>query len=162
MRKACRTAEETPLPSSGTAPSAASIVVGSATPRPSPESAIGVSDCAPVAMVVVAPKANPGASRALHDRDPSRIQAATERELVMTKARRADLQRHHLGVPGREVIQNRVDIGPEAPAIKHEHPGEEIIYVLEGSLEYSSKARPPRRRSTRVMSCSFPPRRFTP
>jgi quercetin dioxygenase-like cupin family protein len=27
-----------------------------------------------------------------------------------------------------------VDIGPEAPAIKHKHPGEEIIYVLEGSL----------------------------
>jgi copper chaperone CopZ len=29
-----------------------------------------------------------------------------------------------------------VDISPEAPAFKHKHPGEEIIYVLEGSLEY--------------------------
>jgi quercetin dioxygenase-like cupin family protein len=34
------------------------------------------------------------------------------------------------------VIQNRVEIGPEAPLIRHKHPGEEIIYVLEGSLEY--------------------------
>ena len=49
---------------------------------------------------------------------------------------RTDLQQHDLSVPGREVIQNRVDIGPEAPAFKHKHPGEEIIYVLEGSLEY--------------------------
>src|SRR5438046_9078437 len=49
---------------------------------------------------------------------------------------RTDLQRHDLSVPGREVIQNRVDIGPEAPFVRHKHPGEEIIYVLEGSLEY--------------------------
>ena len=49
---------------------------------------------------------------------------------------RTDPQRHHLSVPGREVIQNRVDIGPEASLVKHRHPGEEILYVLEGSLEY--------------------------
>jgi quercetin dioxygenase-like cupin family protein len=49
---------------------------------------------------------------------------------------RTDLQRHDLSVPGREVIQNRVELGPEAPAVRHKHPGEEIIYVLEGSLEY--------------------------
>jgi quercetin dioxygenase-like cupin family protein len=30
-----------------------------------------------------------------------------------------------------------VEISPEAPAVKHRHPGEEIIYVLEGSLEYA-------------------------
>ena len=39
-------------------------------------------------------------------------------------------------IPGREVVQNRVDISPQAPAFRHKHPGEEIIYVLEGSLEY--------------------------
>jgi quercetin dioxygenase-like cupin family protein len=50
--------------------------------------------------------------------------------------KRTDLQQHDLSIPGREVIQNRVDVSPEAPAIRHKHPGEEIIYVLEGSLEY--------------------------
>ena len=35
------------------------------------------------------------------------------------------------------VIQNRVDLGPEAPPVRHKHPGEEIIYVLEGTLEYT-------------------------
>ena len=57
---------------------------------------------------------------------------------------RTDLQRHDLSVPGREVIQNRVEIGPEAPVVKHKHPGEEIIYVLEGSLEYEIDGEPPR------------------
>jgi quercetin dioxygenase-like cupin family protein len=48
---------------------------------------------------------------------------------------RTDLQRQDLSVPGREVVQARVDIGPEAPLVRHTHPGEEIIYVLEGLLE---------------------------
>jgi quercetin dioxygenase-like cupin family protein len=50
--------------------------------------------------------------------------------------KRTDLQEHDLSVPGRMVIQNRVQLGPEAPFVRHKHPGEEIIYVLEGSLEY--------------------------
>ena len=56
---------------------------------------------------------------------------------------RTDLQRHDLSVPGREVIQNRVDIAPDAPPVRHKHPGEEIIYVLEGTLEYSIDGREP-------------------
>ncbi len=47
-------------------------------------------------------------------------------------------------MPGREVVQSRVDIAPEAPLLKHTHPGEEIIYVLEGSLEYQLEGQPPR------------------
>ena len=49
---------------------------------------------------------------------------------------RTDLQQHDLSAPGREVVQNRVEISPEAQPIRHKHPGEEIIYVLAGSLEY--------------------------
>jgi quercetin dioxygenase-like cupin family protein len=56
---------------------------------------------------------------------------------------RTDLQQHDLSIPGREVVQNRVDIGTEAPAVRHKHPGEEIIYVLEGTLEYRIDGRPP-------------------
>jgi quercetin dioxygenase-like cupin family protein len=55
---------------------------------------------------------------------------------------RTDLQQHDLSVPGREVIQNRVDIAPNAPPIRHWHPGEEIIYVLEGTLEYEIDGQP--------------------
>jgi len=56
---------------------------------------------------------------------------------------RTDLQRHDLSIAGHEVIQNRVDITPDAPPVRHKHPGEEIIYVLEGTLEYSIDGRSP-------------------
>jgi len=57
---------------------------------------------------------------------------------------RTDLQEHDLSVPGRIVIQNRVEISPDAPAFRHRHPGEEVIYVLEGQLEYSIDGQSPR------------------
>jgi quercetin dioxygenase-like cupin family protein len=57
--------------------------------------------------------------------------------------KRTDALRHDLGVPGREVIQVRVDFDPGVAFGKHTHPGEEIIYVLEGSLEYQIEDKPP-------------------
>ena len=57
---------------------------------------------------------------------------------------RTDLQQHDLSVPGKEVIQNRVDIDPDAPPIKHWHPGEEVIYVVAGKLEYEIDGEPGR------------------
>ena len=68
---------------------------------------------------------------------------ATQQIQQAAGIRRTDLQEHDLSIPGREVIQNRVDIGPEAPFVKHKHPGEEVIYVLEGSLEYPVEGKPP-------------------
>lgn len=49
---------------------------------------------------------------------------------------RTDLQRHDLSISGREVLQARVDFAPGASFPAHSHPGEEIIYVLGGTLEY--------------------------
>ena len=57
--------------------------------------------------------------------------------------KRTDLQRHDLSVAGREVLQVHVEIEPGAPFTKHWHPGEEIVYVLEGSLEYQIEDKPP-------------------
>jgi quercetin dioxygenase-like cupin family protein len=37
----------------------------------------------------------------------------------------------------------RVDIDPGVAFPKHTHPGEEIIYVLAGSLAYEIEGRPP-------------------
>ena len=57
--------------------------------------------------------------------------------------KRTDLQRHDLSVPGREAVQVRVDIDPGVAFGRHTHPGEEIIYVLDGSLEYDIEGKPP-------------------
>ena len=62
-------------------------------------------------------------------------------QLAGTK--RTDLQRHDLSAPGREVIQARVEIDPGVASPRHWHPGEEIVYVLEGSLEYQIEGKPP-------------------
>ena len=55
--------------------------------------------------------------------------------------KRTDLQRHDLSAPGREVVQVRVDFDSGYVAPMHTHPGEEIIYVIEGTLEYEIVAR---------------------
>ena len=55
---------------------------------------------------------------------------------------RVDLQRHDLSIPGREVLQALVSFAPGASFPRHKHPGEEIIYVTQGTLEYEVAGKP--------------------
>ena len=58
--------------------------------------------------------------------------------------RRVDLQRHDLSIPGREVVQTIVELEAGVTSSRHTHPGEEIVYVLEGApLEYQLEGRAP-------------------
>ena len=57
--------------------------------------------------------------------------------------KRTDLMRHDLSAPGREVIQVLVEFAPGVAFPKHSHPGEELVYVVEGLLEYALDGRPP-------------------
>jgi len=50
--------------------------------------------------------------------------------------KRIDLSRHDMSIPGREALQVIVEFAPGQASPRHTHPGEEIIYVLEGDLEY--------------------------
>ena len=59
------------------------------------------------------------------------------------RIKRTDLQRHDLSVPGREAVQVIVEVLPGITSPRHTHPGEEIIYILEGSLEYQVEGKPP-------------------
>ena len=58
-------------------------------------------------------------------------------------SKRTDLQRHDLSAPGREVVQTIVELAPGTTAPRHTHPGEEIIYVIEGTWEYTVEGKPP-------------------
>ncbi|MFL5497371.1 MAG: cupin domain-containing protein [Gemmatimonadaceae bacterium] len=60
------------------------------------------------------------------------------------ESKRTDLQRYDLSIPGREVVQVRVDFDPGYVAPRHTHFGEEIIYVLEGTLVYEVEGRSPK------------------
>ena len=56
---------------------------------------------------------------------------------------RTDLMRHDLSAPGREVNQVLVEFAPGVAFPRHSHPGEELVYVVEGLLEYALEGRPP-------------------
>ncbi len=53
------------------------------------------------------------------------------------------LQRHDLGTPGREVIQARGQHCPRRGGAEAQAPGEEVIFVLEGALEYTVEGKAP-------------------
>ena len=55
---------------------------------------------------------------------------------------RTDLQRHDLSVPGWETVQALVSFAPGASFPRHKHPGEEIIYVTRGTIEYEVAGKP--------------------
>jgi quercetin dioxygenase-like cupin family protein len=60
-----------------------------------------------------------------------------------TGIKRTELQRYDLSTKGREARQVRIDFAEGKAFGMHAHPGEEIIYVLEGSLEYEVQGKPP-------------------
>ena len=54
---------------------------------------------------------------------------------------RVDLQRHDLSVSGWETLQALVSLAPGASFPRHRHPGEEVIYVTHGTIEYEVDGR---------------------
>jgi quercetin dioxygenase-like cupin family protein len=59
------------------------------------------------------------------------------------KVGRVDLLKTDFSVPGRELVQVRVDFPRGVDAPRHSHPGEEIAFVLQGTLEYQIDGKPP-------------------
>jgi len=54
---------------------------------------------------------------------------------------RVDLQRHDLSAAGWETLQALVSFEPGSSFPRHKHPGEEIIYVTRGVIEYDVAGR---------------------
>jgi quercetin dioxygenase-like cupin family protein len=52
------------------------------------------------------------------------------------------LQDQPLSVAGRHAVTARAEFAPGAAAGRHAHPGEEIGYILEGTVELSVQGRP--------------------
>jgi quercetin dioxygenase-like cupin family protein len=69
------------------------------------------------------------------------IIALTASQAQQLGTARVDLQRRDLSIPGREAIQVRVDLAPGTVAGRHSQPGEELIYVLQGTFEYEEDGR---------------------
>jgi quercetin dioxygenase-like cupin family protein len=56
---------------------------------------------------------------------------------------RTMLQKGDLSAPGREAVQVRAEFAPGVAAGKHTHPGEELGYVMEGTLLLEVDGKPP-------------------
>lgn len=56
--------------------------------------------------------------------------------------KRVELQKHDLGMPGREMVQARGEIEAGAAVPRHSHPGEEVAYVLEGQVLVEIEGKP--------------------
>jgi quercetin dioxygenase-like cupin family protein len=69
--------------------------------------------------------------------------AASSPAFAEEPLRRTDLIKNEIDIPGHKVEQVRVDFLPGVLAARHSHPGEEIAYVIEGTLEYILDGRAP-------------------
>lgn len=57
--------------------------------------------------------------------------------------KRAILQKQDLSAQGREAVVALAEFSPGAIAGKHTHPGEELGYILEGTLVLEVEGKPP-------------------
>jgi len=73
----------------------------------------------------------------------STLPVAKAHEVSLGDIKRTNLLRNDPSAAGREVIQVLVEFGPGVSAVRHSHPGEELVYVTEGALEYQLDGRPP-------------------
>lgn len=83
------------------------------------------------------------AAAALLIANDSTLPVARAHEVSLGDIKRTNLLRNDLSAAGREVIQVLVEFGPGVSAVRHSHPGEELVYVTEGALEYRLDGRPP-------------------
>ena len=57
--------------------------------------------------------------------------------------KRVELQRGDLSVAGREAVMARADFDPDGIVGRHTHPGEEMGYILEGTVQLEIDGKPP-------------------
>ena len=61
---------------------------------------------------------------------------------------RTEIQREPFSVPGREIVQVRTEIPAGVASGWHTHPGEEVGYIVEGTVRMEVRGRPARVLST--------------
>jgi len=59
-----------------------------------------------------------------------------------TGFKRTVVQQGDLSAPGREVVQAIAELQPGGQSGRHTHPGEEVAYILEGTIELEMQGKP--------------------
>ena len=63
------------------------------------------------------------------------------RDDLATKLKRTELQHVASSIPGREIVQALTEIPPGVESGWHQHPGEEVGYIVEGIVEMAFRDR---------------------
>jgi quercetin dioxygenase-like cupin family protein len=61
---------------------------------------------------------------------------------LATKLKRTELQHKPSSIPGREIVQVLTEIPSGVESGWHQHPGEEVGYILAGTVEMMIKGQP--------------------
>ena len=65
-----------------------------------------------------------------------------ERDDLAGTLKRTELQHVASSIPGREIVQTLTEIPPGVQSGWHQHPGEEVGYILAGTVRMEIEARP--------------------
>ena len=73
--------------------------------------------------------------------DPTAVPTPPADELA-SKLKRTELQRDASSIPGREIVQVLTEIPPGVASGWHSHPGEEVGYIIAGTVEMERLGHP--------------------
>src|SRR3954471_2612091 len=68
--------------------------------------------------------------------------SSTPADALAGTLKRTEIQRSSSSIPGREIVQVLTEIPPGVASGWHLHPGEEVGYIVAGTVEMSVKGRP--------------------
>ncbi len=68
--------------------------------------------------------------------------SATPRDALAGKLKRTELQHKPSSIPGREIVQVLTEIPVGVESGWHQHPGEEVGYILAGNVQMSIEGQP--------------------
>jgi quercetin dioxygenase-like cupin family protein len=73
---------------------------------------------------------------------PDAVKQSEPADALAATLKRTEIQRGPLSLPGREMVQVRTEIPVGVASGWHTHPGEEVGYIIAGTVQMEIKDRP--------------------
>ena len=73
---------------------------------------------------------------------PDAVKQSEPSDALAATLKRTEIQRGPLSIPGREMVQVRTEIPPGVASGWHTHPGEEVGYIIAGTVQMEIRDQP--------------------
>ncbi len=70
------------------------------------------------------------------------VESSNRKDDLTAGLQRTEIQRHDSSIPGRIIVQVRTEIPVGVSSGWHNHPGEEVGYIVQGSVQMEIKDQP--------------------